>query len=237
MGESGGTELHGEKLFLAALEQSYAHDFPNPDRVGCDDPHRIRNFVFGQADADRDRALLDHLTHCSPCFQEFLRYRTERRRQTRQRRIASIAALLVLACSLVGYQLSRPHQAEPDIHTQTPRTQPATTKLALDLRDRSSLRGEVGPIGAPAPPPLQLVRGRLETIYLPVGSDDGPYELELRKAEDEPALAKWSGQAKIQDGLTVLSTNADTGGLTPGQYVLAIRKPGRSWRAYPVIVQ
>jgi hypothetical protein len=45
-----------------------------------------------------------------------------------------------------------------------------------------------------------------------------------------------TGQARIEDGLTVLHIRPDLSGLAPGQYNLRIRREGSAWRESQVLL-
>ena len=69
-------------------------------------------------------------------------------------------------------------------------------------------------------------------IYLPFGSDEGSYTVELlRNEQASTPLATFTGTAQIHDGLTVLKVSPDLSGFSPGTYVLsASREGGPVWK-------
>ena len=82
----------------------------------------------------------------------------------------------------------------------------------------------------------RLPRKRLDlTINLPRGLEGGQYELALSK-DDNPPLLTITGQAKIEDGLTVLRVQPDLSGLSPGSYRLRIRREGSTWHDSEVLL-
>ncbi len=104
----------------------------------------------------------------------------------------------------------------------------------LDLRNRSATRGAEAP---PNNAPLELPRGRLAlSIYLPIGTEPGEFEIELIQKPENPILTA-SGSANLRDHITVLDVKLDLTGLTPGLYLLAVRERGWSWNYYPVIIR
>lgn len=224
-----------DKLDLSALKEAYATAYPNPDRIGCPGTPVLQDVARGRIDPGPQDPLLHHLTHCSPCFRELLTYRdqlraerTSRKRRTTWRLTAAIAAVLMVAIALWYQQLgSRSGGSTPD-----------GSRLVADLRDRSPLRGEVGPMGEPESP-LRWTRSKGTLLmYLPRGSDDGLYELQLRRATDNDRLLRsWSGTAQITQGITVLETEVDIRDLEEGNYVLAVRQPGRSWREFELQIR
>ena len=85
-------------------------------------------------------------------------------------------------------------------------------------------------------PPIEIPRGLLAlTIQLPVGSEAGPYELEIRKP-NQPAMGAAKAQATIENGITKLPINVDTSSIQPGEYEFAWRLADFSWRHYPILI-
>ncbi len=105
-------------------------------------------------------------------------------------------------------------------------------QASLDLRGHEALRGaEPGP----PLPPLILPRGKLiMTIDLPVGSEPGNYEVELRQPNGQP-VARARGTANLVNGLTVLKIRIDARKTSAWPCSLAVRKVGESWASYSVV--
>jgi len=81
----------------------------------------------------------------------------------------------------------------------------------------------------------RLPRKRLDlTVNLPRGLEAGAYELAFSR--EDPPLLTLTGQAIIEDGLTVLRLQADLSALAPGQYQLRIHREGSSWRESQVLL-
>jgi hypothetical protein len=66
-----------ERLRLA-VQEAILRDYPNPERKGCPDNALVREVAW------RDELIKDavwqHITHCSPCYAEFLAFKEEWRR-------------------------------------------------------------------------------------------------------------------------------------------------------------
>jgi len=104
----------------------------------------------------------------------------------------------------------------------------------LDLRPYAIMRGESQTAERP---PLQLPRGRvLLTLFLPTGSEPGPYDVEVR---DSNGVSKASarGEASFRREVTVVAVDLATGSLPPGAYLLAVRRAGDRWQEFPVRVE
>src|SRR5207248_10519710 len=81
--------------------------------------------------------------------------------------------------------------------------------------------------------PLELHRGLLAlTVQLPIGSEAGLYEVEIRGSDEQP-IRTAKGEAKIESGITKLSIDVDTRSIRPGEYAFAWRPVDFEWRQYP----
>ena len=104
----------------------------------------------------------------------------------------------------------------------------------LDLRGQSPWRSEEGKKPGP---PRELQRKRLElSIYLPLGSKPGNYEVKILRNLDTP-LVSAAGTARIENGNTVLNITADLSGLAAGVYLVGVRLPPWDWTYYPVVLK
>ena len=72
-------------------------------------------------------------------------------------------------------------------------------------------------------------------LYLPVGAEEGPYELEIQK-DGAAAVPAPKADAQMENHIAVLRVNLDTRSLRPGEYQLALRQMGLGWRLYPLKV-
>jgi hypothetical protein len=85
--------------------------------------------------------------------------------------------------------------------------------------------------------PVQIPRERLTlSIYLPVGSEPGHYEVQFLQ-EPGQALAQAEGAAEFRDHIAVLTVKLDLTRLSPGLYLMEIRQSGLSWSQYPVLLK
>ena len=147
-----------------------------------------------------------------------------------------MAACVLIAIGIVSWLAARkrgiiPRTAE---HVTPNQTQTLYEANTLDLRNRSVTRGAQA---APNNAPLELPRGHLAlSIYLPIGTEPGEFEVEIIQKPESPVLTA-SGSATLRDHITVLEVKLDLAGLAPGLYLLAIREKGWSWNYYPVILK
>ncbi len=206
--------------------------YPNPERKGCPGDAALRSLVARPLTEpiDADPAW-QHVTHCSECYGEFLRFQAASSRQRNIRResirwgVAVAAIVLALAVVYVKrgflFESKRPQNAEL---AYLPRT------IDIESMTRSlSAGGETKP--------FYLNRDREAlTVQLPVGSRAGQYEFQLRNGADQVVLTK-SAKAEIDRGITAFKVNADLTGLQPGQYKMEVRQVPYDWEYYPVVIR
>ena len=166
---------------------------------------------------------LNHLSSCTPCFQDFRRFRAEASAGKRRVFEAALAAAAVLLIILGGLLWFR---TRPVVQIAT---------VTLDLRERSVVRGE-NPSEA-GRVPLELWRGAKHLIFdLPIGSQEGSYEVELLSGSGEHVRST-TGIAQLENHIVILKTEIDLADVSPGFYVLAVRQPGMEWNRYPIRVK
>ena len=216
------------------VQQAILREFPNPERNGCPGQVSLRELA-NRPRPTRD-AVWEHVTHCSPCYQEFLDLRNqvkaqlERQRRAVLRRRVVIAVVVVLAGGAIAtYEISQ-RGAFP----KPPAAGPYES-ASLDLKDRSVTRSVEKQ--ASKAQPLILPAKRLDlSIFLPVGSEPGRYDVQLLKKIDEPLLSV-SGEATVQNGTTILRARLDLTGQTTGSFLVGLRQPPSDWTYYPVTIQ
>jgi hypothetical protein len=218
--------------FRDIVQQTILTEFPNPERKGCPGSAVLKELANRPVPV-RDAAW-EHVMHCSPCYREFLEFRTEvkraRRRLVVRRRlmVSGVAAALVIAGAITMYEVA--HRGN-QIATQPVGPFQAA---ALDLKDRSVARGEAGHPSRTEP--LVLPPKALDlTIYLPIGSEPGIYQVQLLKKIDEP-LMTLAGEARIEQGNTILRARIDLTHVASGAILIGLRQPPSDWTYYPVTI-
>jgi hypothetical protein len=173
-----------------------------------------------------------HVTHCSECYGEFLDIRAGMKPQQRTKRaaIGLGLALLVAAGALefllnrhtVASRPKRPQIAEQIYHPRI-----------VDLEGRSVRLAEKGD----AEQPILLGREPEElTIRLPFGSKPGRYEIQLLKTADHASLSA-TGEARVENGITSLTTRVDLSNYEAGKYLIGVRQIPFDWTYYPVTIE
>ena len=209
-----------EQRLLEVGRRVFAEHSPNPARTGCPPQDTLRAMAFRSKRLAPTDLPLQHLTICSNCFQDYTRFRRQAVNQTvfKSALAAAIAIVVIGAAVLVGMGrgwFQRP--GEPLI------------AATLDLRPLSPTRGESPTEGAAQ----TLPRGRLHvSVQLPVGSEDGAYDVAVMQAGRELQLGQ--GTARAQDSVMVLTVRMDLRSLGPGRYAFSVRRVGSSWQEYPL---
>jgi hypothetical protein len=57
------------------VQETILNEYPNPDRLGCPENAMIREVAFRE-ELTKD-PIWEHITHCSPCYAEFLKFKEE----------------------------------------------------------------------------------------------------------------------------------------------------------------
>lgn len=65
-----------------AVQEEILNSYPNPDRVGCPENVMIREVAFRE-ELTKD-PVWEHITHCSPCYAEFLKFKEQWRGARRE---------------------------------------------------------------------------------------------------------------------------------------------------------
>jgi hypothetical protein len=230
-----------EAELTAAAARIFRTAFPNPERNGCPPQGALVSVARKEGDFAANQRILEHLTCCSPCFAE---YESLLHKQTVHRNLTILALcaslLITIGLAIWFYAFRGELKLRQDKSTivqeqPAPRQAPPVQYQAalIDLRNRSPVRGEGQPSAAdefiaslPAQP-LEL------SVYLPIGSEEGQYELRILREGDAP-LATISGSARFEGRITVLRIRIDLTGLAPGRYLLGYRKANFRWTNYPI---
>jgi hypothetical protein len=216
------------------VQQAILREFPNPERKGCPGTEVLRELA-NRPRPTRDAAW-EHVTHCSPCYQEFLDFREqvklrlelERRQVVRRRAVLGGIAVALVGGGIAAYELFERREPGPE------ELGPYLPSL-LDLRDTSGTRSAGGQ--TPATKPHVLSAKRLDlTILLPIGSEPGPYDVQWLKDIDKPLLST-SGNASVENGVTVLRLKLDLSRQSPGNYLIGLRQPPSDWTFYTVTLR
>ena len=214
-----GYSERDEKRILDALGRGLLKEFPNPDRAGCPGADVLKKIASHEMPLPEAEKWLDHLTSCSPCYGDFSQFQAAHQRRRTQRLLA-LAASILIAIGIAGWVLFQKHNES--LVAQT---------AVLDLRNRSVPRGtEPNPVE----PPLVVSRAAAHwNIFLPFGSDAGPYEIRLLAGSGE-SLVSTKANAKLADGVAEIQISVDLSSRSPGQCVLRLTRNGAPESSYVV---
>jgi hypothetical protein len=60
---------------LRILRQTSLKGFPNPERKGCPDAEVLKTLALHPERISASDPIIEHVTQCSPCFEEMTRHR------------------------------------------------------------------------------------------------------------------------------------------------------------------
>ena len=206
------------------IQSEILKEYPNPTRKGCPGDTAVKA-VAARKEVVADE-LWEHITHCSPCYAEFLAYRETSREANKNRarkiryRMAATAAILIV---LGGIPFLLKQYGANAVHN-----------VEFDLRHTLSFRG-ADPETTKLDPALTLERGRTRlTIDLPETWLPGKYDVTLLDQGGRQVYSS-TGTATAQDGSAVLIVDGMIDA-DPGDYVMSLRRENSAWKGYPVRV-
>jgi len=243
--------MNEEKLLSFA--RSYLADgFPNPERTGCPSSQALQRLAKQPTQADL--SITEHLSCCSSCFREYQELlaglRADHHSMSAKHGILPLtsisiyvgAGVALFAAALFCFVLWRSHRREAFPITAQTRTSPALrietfatnsyVPFILDMRDSSQVRGFKR-----QPRPVVKVPGsHLDvSVYLPIGSDVGTYNVSLKSANK----TVWSGVAitAMKDRIAVAEFNIDLSSCAPGNYALTLSSSDGTELSQDLIVE
>jgi hypothetical protein len=222
-----------EKQLLKLASEVSRTEYPNPERAGCPSAETLKALAYRQIPLQDTEAIVDHIGMCSPCFAQYWDYRRGHKRRKGVTMLLLCLAIIALAGILVSRVGWRSHpQSKAEHQIAKDHSRPLSYRqLVLDLRAWSPSRSDQ--LANPRPE-LRLPREPIQlSIYLPIGSEDGTYDVQLHPPQQPPLLAI-RGEARLQDHLEILEVRVDTSRLAPGSYILRLRLLPADWSEYPV---
>ena len=212
-----------DKRLLDILRQGLATEFPNPERIGCPGSVLLKGIAQGKVSLTEAEPWLDHLSSCSPCFQEFKEFRRQSLIQRRRVLTWAAASAAALLFAVGGWLWVR---ARHSVET--------TDTAVLDLRERSVARGQSQADTGQAP--LEISRTAKHLVLdLPIGSKEGPYDVGLL-TETGDQILRATGMAQLHDHITDLRVDIDLSSVRAGPYSLGVRQASLAWTRYPIRV-
>jgi hypothetical protein len=208
-----------------AFESVVLTQFPNPERNDCPGIGTLRQIAKKRISM-RD-PVIAHVGKCSPCFADLGRIRRTARRNKAFTLVSTTFGGVLLLWVLISHSFFW--------KTTTP---PQSQRIAtlLDLRNASVSRSPQVAGSNMNRRPIGIPHGLLQlTIDLPVGAEDGRYEVQFRRGNE--VIVTEAGQATIENGITHLSINIDTNSIAGGEYQFAWRLRDYDWQYYPIVLR
>jgi hypothetical protein len=198
--------------FDGLFEDVYLNAYPNPERVGCPGLNALRGLATKELPISHPAR--EHIARCSPCFNEFRQLQREIKARRRRGKLLATAAGIVIACgtaiTLTQFQLQESVIARWDLQNASP---------SRDFNDYQQ------PVHLEAP----AKKGPI-AVTLPLGSEPGQYEVEVRNDRNSGAIKEFKSTAAVSNqGKTVLQITADFSELPVGDYIVAFRRGQRAW--------
>lgn len=206
-----------------AVQESILRNYPNPERRGCPGDNVVRD-VAARTESRADD-LWEHITHCSPCYAIFLAAKQEFRNKRTIRRRTAIGLLAAAAAAVPIFVVSHAHTpgGNQEIGNWNLETTASSRGPATSDQNRVT--------------PQRALRSRgYIRVHLPLGSEEGQYQLQIRRSEDGPALQTAMGEGRIINGHTLVTFAVDLSSLSAGSYFAAIGRGNRIWRVYPLLL-
>ena len=203
-----------------AVQESILRNYPNPERKGCPGDDVVRE-VAARTELKADE-VWEHITHCSPCYATFLDAKKEFRHKRVIRRRTAVGLLAAAAAAIPVVLVTR-HAPSSDREIGD-----------WNLEAISSSRGAGGDAQGPPSSQFATKASGYIRVHLPLGSEPGEYQLEIRQTDFGPALRRSNGKAEVINGHTIVRFPVDLAGLAAGSYFAAIARNSRVWRVYPL---
>jgi hypothetical protein len=230
------------KTLSETATRVFLSSHPNPERKGCPDPRALRGLAFLRTTKDAMEITL-HLGECSDCFRDFAdfsqQYKESRRRLWLGVGAAAAVALVVAGTLYFGVRNLNTLSPKPDGIANTthgvepaPVASPSTNEVAkaeapLPVVDYQLVSPTRGPeTSVTQPKELILKRERVQLrIHLPLGSEEGTYEVRVHRASDKKQMVKYERTANKRNSYTI-TIEEDFSRLAAGSYLLVVFAPG-----------
>lgn len=194
-----------------------------------------------------------HLGECSDCFRDFADFSQQYKESRRRLRlgVGAAAAVALLAAGTLYFGMRNLGHVSPRSDGManiaagaelSPTASPSTIEVAkvetsLPVVDYQLVSPTRGPeTNATQPKELILKRERLLLrIHLPLGSEEGTYEIRLHRAGDKKQTVKYERTANKRNSYTI-TIEEDFSKVVAGSYLLAVFAPSinSAVQGYPV---
>ncbi len=209
-----------ERELMEALSSVTRKEGPVHKAGDCPTVADLRRFATGRCNSVQRDQMLAHLGTCDRCVSVLREMRERSILIRRASLVLAVAATAVLAVALWA-TLNRSSSSSSIVAT-------------VDLRLVSPTRGiENNNSGAAVTTGRKA--GRLR-IILPIGAE-GKYECQILRPGQSVRTLSSSGEAYLENHDVVLTLHVKLGKLTPGRYLLALRRESSEWVYYKLILE
>jgi hypothetical protein len=231
-----------------AIGKKYSRTaYLNPSRTGCPDAETLK------AMARRDRQIrlqempISHIVTCSPCFNQYGRYRRAAvafRGLQWAAAIVLIAAAAVTSTRLVHFRSSGHGPATTAEKTRSvPAEAPppsAAARPELPSRVEVNLALFTAIRGSDSETPQQQIHLPAKAVHvvflLPTGMERGQYAVRMLDAAGSARVQR-QVSVELSNGVASFALDLNFKPSDVGRgWRLMIRPPGLSWRTYPVVI-
>lgn len=216
-----------DKRVLDDLRDSLREQFPNEARQGCPNSEIIRRIASRRMPLAEAQEWLEHLSRCSPCFDDFERCKRKSSQRKRLYLAFGLSAAVVTVCLFGALLLKNPRSRSAGTEVGVHEERTELPVAFLNLSEVSNLRG--GGAGSEPIPHLPQ-RPVVLSVRLVPGSVSGYYEVQfLREITDAAPLVQYHAASQLENGNLTIRVVTDLSHLQAGTYILAVRHTGSEW--------
>ena len=220
-----------ESRLVKAATDAVKNTCANPDHIDCPGTDAIQAVVARTLSHPNFDDTVDHIAMCAPCLEEYHRRRRQLRVRRRRGWVVGFAAVLLLGFLLIYH----PAKKQPPVGPVAQKAPAPFQAATLDFTGWTAERSLPSSRTKRATPKVSRARLAL-TLLMPIGTEDGPYSVQVRAASGEiiaqaKGIANWTGHAEKLD------VSLDLSNVPAGAYTLAIQSTDASQRIYPVILE
>ena len=138
------------------------------------------------------------------------------------------------------YLATQPVPVDKSVVEWVPDTPPKTdpgARTFVDLRNRKTIGIDDPPAADETPVGAFRTRRLRLTIFLPHGSEEGEYEVQILRKAGAPLATLGGSTSFDEDQNLVLQLQPDLTGSPLGRHVLGVRKAGSPWTHYPITLR